>query len=886
MEGIRHRSAGTTATIAAGPDLARRLRAGLWIVVLWGIPFVLVDAWLSSPAFAAVLAVEAVQMGALLGVIGWLQVPRRRRSVRKVAVAAVSGIYVLTATSAALRGDLGSTAFSLVACAIISGGFLPWGGAAQLASVLVATAALLGNALAVPRPGIRAVAYPTLGILAAFGGSVWVALEAERERRARRRGASLLAGQSHVLELMARGVALPAVLDALCTAMEAQTRGMLCSVLRLEGDHLHDAAGPSLPDDFRRVVHGTRIGPDAGCCGSAAYLRRTVAVRDIETDPRWAPLRQAALRHGLQACWAAPILAGDGECLGTFAMYFRHDRGASAEEERLLDTAAQLAGIALSRARDEAGLARSGAQLAEESQVSGALLRVAEGFLSALDTPRVLRELCRLARGLVGCEGAAAVLRDPEARVASVTADTAHGPWPLDGLRLPDAAVAALLRRIEGRPLVSLRGEMRDPLTEQLWEHAGVRRALAAPLRRGSGAEPAGLMLLADRSLDAPFTPLQERIASGVAKLGSLALENAHLVEQLRTATAAKSEFVSTISHELRTPISVIVGYTDMLADEGLGAEERRGIVQRVRRTSHELLELIQATLDLSRLEGGRDGPRLERVAVHELLGDMATDFAAIPRDGGPVLRWEEGAPLECASDPRKLRIIVKNLVENALKFTPEGTVTVRYRAAPGRWELEVEDTGIGIPADQLGVIFEMFRQGDGSDSRSFGGVGLGLYLVRRLANQLGGSVRVASTPERGSTFTVVLPLGTTPVLGVPRFPATSAPQATAVPGRPRTEAPRTGAAEPQDAPTAVPERPGGPGAAAPQRPGAAAPDRLPPIALPREVRPTPAAAPADDEAAAAEGPAWPHAREGNRPAVARPAAPRRPPSVPRRGDI
>lgn len=771
MEGIRHSSAGVTAVIVASPDLATRVRTGAWIVALWGIPFILVDAWLSSPVFASVLVVEALQMTILLALIAWLQAPRRRPQVRVVAVAATSGVYLLTATAAALRGDLASTSFLFVALAVITGGFLPWGGTAQLVSVTVAGVALAGNTLAVAGLDAQAIAYPALGILAAFAGSVWVALEGERERRGRRRAVALLAGQSHVLELMARGMALPVVLDALCRGIEALARERLCCVLQVEGNRLTFAAGRSLPDPLREMLADTPIGPEASWWGAAVALRRPVIIRDLEQDPRGTAAAGVMSACGLRSCWAAPILASDGECLGALVLFSRAERPASTAEEQVLEHGAQLAGIALARARDEAVLARRGAQVAEESQVSGALLRVAEGFLSALDTPRVLRELCRLARRLVGCEAAAAVLRDPETHVAQVTADTVQGGWPLDGLRLPDAAVGTLLRRLEGRPLVAIRRDLGDPLTEQLWDHAGVRRALAAPLRRGSGSEAAGLMLLADRATDEPFTALQERIASGVAKLGSLALENAHLVEQLRAATAAKSEFVSTISHELRTPISVIVGYTDMLSDDALSDEERRGIVQRVRRTSHELLELIQATLDLSRLEGGRDGPRLELVAVHDLLRDMATDFAAIPREGGPVLRWEEGPALECVSDPRKLRIIVKNLVENALKFTPEGTVTVRYRTAPGRWELEVEDTGIGIPADQLGVIFEMFRQGDGSDRRSFGGVGLGLYLVRRLATQLGGSVRVTSTPGNGSVFTVVLPLGTVPTLGFARRP-------------------------------------------------------------------------------------------------------------------
>src|SRR4029077_11437112 len=119
---------------------------------------------------------------------------------------------------------------------------------------------------------------------------------------------------------------------------------------------------------------------------------------------------------------------------------------------------------------------------------------------------------------------------------------------------------------------------------------------------------------------------------------------------------------------------------------------------------------------------------------------------------------WNPGAEVSLVTDRRKLRMILKNLVGNALKFTPGGSVTLRYAADPARCTFEVVDTGVGIAPEHLPVIFEMFRQADGSSHRSFSGVGLGLYIVRRLVNQLGGEVRVASAQGRGSTCTVTLP--------------------------------------------------------------------------------------------------------------------------------
>jgi signal transduction histidine kinase len=210
------------------------------------------------------------------------------------------------------------------------------------------------------------------------------------------------------------------------------------------------------------------------------------------------------------------------------------------------------------------------------------------------------------------------------------------------------------------------------------------------------------------------------------------------------------------MSHELRTPLNVIMGYTEMLEDAA--TDDPAAALARIRNASRELLELIEATLDLNRLESGIDATRIEPVRLDALAVELAEELGAVPRPAAVQLAWSAIPAVTLATDRRKLRTVVKNLVGNALKFTAAGRVTVGAVCNGPTVVLTVTDTGIGIPTAEQPHIFDKFRQVDSSDRRSYGGVGLGLHIVQRLVDQLGGTIAVASEPGAGSTFTVILP--------------------------------------------------------------------------------------------------------------------------------
>ena len=315
------------------------------------------------------------------------------------------------------------------------------------------------------------------------------------------------------------------------------------------------------------------------------------------------------------------------------------------------------------------------------------------------------------------------------------------------------------------------------------WQEAatemGFRAIIALPLETRTGILGAVAFYFAEAE---GFDKVERGLLRIVSDQMAATAEKASLIEELRRANAAlvesnaelerqyvaalearrlKDEFLANMSHELRTPLTAVLGYT-YLIQEGLAGpltEEQRTTLAQVTSASERLLTLIDDLLDLTSLKRGEVTIHIDAFDPVEALHEAIASTRGRHKDVALHVDVSETMSVPMQSDRRKVVRILGNLLSNAFKFTSRGEIRASVTVSDGRVRFTVRDTGIGIAHGSQDLIFDEFRQVDGSVTRRYGGSGLGLALSRRLARLLGGDITLRSTPDEGSTFVVELPV-------------------------------------------------------------------------------------------------------------------------------
>jgi PAS domain S-box-containing protein len=541
----------------------------------------------------------------------------------------------------------------------------------------------------------------------------------------------LLRRQTSVLELIAAGTPLPEVLSCVVLSLEELIEGSTCSILLLDADTgtLRHGAAPSLDASYSAHIDGLRIGPHAGSCGAAAYLGHPVVATDIRSDVRWQWFRDLAAPYGIRSCWSSPIL-GRTSIVGTFAVYHDHPHDPPVRERRLVGRFTHLASVAIDHARLFGALAESEDRFrrAFEDNPVGMVLAGVDGRMVRVN--RALRDL--LGRNEFELLGRS-----------------------LDDLVLPADGSPGQLRQLQH----SAAGSVHFEATAR---HSGghtVSLAVAASIVRGADGSPVNLSVnLLD--ITQRQAAEQERRARTEAEIGRAAAE---------AASRAKSQFVATLNHELRTPLQAITGFTELMRTLDLPEDRRAEALRHIGAATDHVLSMVDDLLDVAKIEAGALPIQLETVrlrAVQEevlaLLQPLAAQHEVTLRPAAPAGVVHGVAPAvadgSVRADRRRLRQVLINLVTNAIRYNnPGGWAEISVLDDVSAVTLAVRDSGHGIPPEMVSRLFTPFDR-LGAERTAEPGAGLGLVVARALTEAMGGSLTIASTPPCGTTVELTLP--------------------------------------------------------------------------------------------------------------------------------
>jgi PAS domain S-box-containing protein len=521
---------------------------------------------------------------------------------------------------------------------------------------------------------------------------------------------------------MARGGPLTEILDNVCRLVEEHAGGILASISLLEGNRLRHGSAPSLPKAYTDAIDGAEIGPSAGSCGTAAYLREQVIVEDIATDPLWADDRELALPHGLRACWSTPIISSQGRVLATFAAYYREPRKPNRRDQEIIEQITDLAGVAIERKLAQVALQRSEANLAEAQKLTHT----------------------------------GSWTYNPATEKALYWSDEMFRICGFDPQQGPPTS-EAFLERVHPEDRESVAGTMRNAAREKSEyrvEHRIIHpngtikhtQAIGHPVLDHSG----NVVEFVGSAVDVTE---RKRAEEERERLHQLEADLARL-----NRVSMMGELAASLAHEIKQPISAASldagTCSEWLAHKEPDIEEARQAASRIIHDVTRASEIIDRVRSLFR----KGELHRESLDVNEIILEMIGLLCTEAGRKSTSIRTElaDSLPLICA-DRIQLQQLFMNLALNAIDAIKDsntpGTLTIKSQLdSDGALLISVSDTGVGLPLDQMDKIFDAFF------TTKSHGTGIGLSISRSIVESHGGHLWATANSERGATFHFTLP--------------------------------------------------------------------------------------------------------------------------------
>jgi signal transduction histidine kinase len=561
------------------------------------------------------------------------------------------------------------------------------------------------------------------------------------------------------------------------TLIENATR--LCGadkgfIFRLDGEMFRLAVAYNVPPDLRDFFERNPISPGRGTVvGRVALERRAVQIPDVIADPEYHLKDIEVQSQGdLRTILGVPMLR-EGALLGVIALQRRTVQPFTAKQVELVTTFADQAVIAIENIRLFQELQARTRELAHSVEELKALGEVSQAVSASLDLQTVLTTIVDRAVQLTGASGGVIyeyveAIQEFRLRASFGVAEELTEALMRARIRIGEGAMgkAASTRAPVQVPDMLDEGGSVLPQIRVVLARIGYRSLLAVPLLIESRIF-GGLVIYRRKS--GRFSAEVMNLLQTFATQSVLAIQNARMFReiedkghQIEIASQHKSQFLANMSHELRTPLNAILGYTELIIDDIYGEvpEKIRGVLDRVQKSGHHLLSLINAVLDLSKIEAGQLTLSLNEYFIKEVVytAMMSVESLAAEKQLTMTAEFDPDLP-SGKGDERRLTQVVLNLLGNAIKFTDAGAVRVRVTTADSTFHVAVSDTGPGIAVGDQEKIFEEFHQADSSSTKQKGGTGLGLSIARRIIEMHGGCIGVESRLGKGATFWFTLPV-------------------------------------------------------------------------------------------------------------------------------
>jgi signal transduction histidine kinase/DNA-binding response OmpR family regulator len=625
----------------------------------------------------------------------------------------------------------------------------------------------LGTMTAINRPDQRDFTERDMDLMMAFASQAAAALENARLIEESQRRANQLAGAADVARHAAAVTDPASLLDVVVDLIQEQFGFRLAGVFLIDEmqDELYPAAATDdfweiIPDGYRQVV-------GEGAIGTAAKTGETLRITNAEKNAK-------AYRVG---DWLSPSSLSVPIKIGGLVI------GVLEVEADVVSAFSENDQMALEVVADQIAIAYQNAELLTETRSRMKDLQLLHDVSLAAASSSHLQETLQAAAETLAAEWKdtqiALQLVDRETETLRLRAGVGYPLDEGDALDLPLGEGITGWVAQHGEPVLAP-DVMQDP--RYYAADKKIRSELCVPL--SSGSQVLGTLNVESPEVDA-FTLDDQRLLSTLGSNLAMLIERARLFEEvegareelqqraealehanarLKELDRLKSQFLANMSHELRTPLNSVIGFSEVLIDGLLGEmpPERKECVENIYASGEHLMALINDILDLSKIEAGRMELALERFEVADLLENVRKTVTPMIEEKSQILTLEIAEDLpRLNADRIRVRQVLLNLLSNAHKFTPEGNeISLSCRLAdPATMMFSVSDTGTGIKEEDQELIFEEFRQADGTAAREVEGTGLGLTISKKLVEMHGGSIWVESTFGEGATFSFLLPL-------------------------------------------------------------------------------------------------------------------------------